>query len=165
MSALPRWLPEMIPVDGDWDEVLKKLYEIFETDFKRFNRMFGQRKIWWDRSVRKNGKGYEEGFWHLIARDDKTSNQRLFDPRRAERLPWCGPTISNYQDSAIKFWDYMEISKNINTYIWLETLDYVVILQKKDLRKYRVAFLVTAYHIDGPSTRNKLSKKFEKRIK
>lgn len=164
MSTLPRWLPKMICVDGDGDEVLRKLHQIFETDFKRFNRMLGQRRVWWDRQVREDGKGYEEGFWHLIARDDIRTSQRLFDPRRAERLPWCGPAISNYQDSAVKSWDYREASSRVNTYVWLEALDYVVILRKKDFRKYRVAFLITAYHVDGPSTRNRLSKKFENRV-
>lgn len=72
---------------------------------------------------------------------------RTFDPRRAERLPWCGLTISNSKDPFVTVWDYMEGGGRIRTYIWLETLDYVVILEKRRQRIGTIAFLVTAYHV------------------
>ena len=42
---------------------------------------------------------------------------------------------------------------------WLEEADYVVILQ----RRGRAYFLITAYHVDGDSTRRRLKAKYEGR--
>jgi hypothetical protein len=156
------WLPEIVSVDGEWNEVLSRLYRIFEQDFKETERTFNRMKVWWDRRVAK-GERYEEGFWHLITKDQTKSKDRLFDPRRAERLPWCGPTISHSSDDRAKVWDFKESNGRIRTYIWLGDWDYVVILQKRKHRKGMIAFLITAFYVDGDSTRRNVRLKFEKR--
>lgn len=99
---IPTWLPGIISVDGAWEEeVLPRLYGIFDKDFKRANRTLRGLPIWWDRRILE-GDRYEEAFWYLITKKDRKTGDRLFDPRRAERLPWCGPIISNANDSAVK---------------------------------------------------------------
>jgi hypothetical protein len=120
--------------------------------------------IWWDRAVRP-GEQYEEGFLHLVTRKDQRTGDRIFDPRRAERLPWCGPTITNCQDPCVKMWDYQEGDRRVNTYIWLEEFDYVVLLRRQSMRKRDVAFLLTAYHIDGPSVRRSFARKYQLRMR
>jgi hypothetical protein len=162
MTTTPQWLPEIICVDGEWQEVCSMLYNIFQNDFHKIERRYEDRLLWWDRRI-LNGR-YEEGFWHLITKDDLHTKERLFEPRRAERLPWCGPTISNYCDCAVKAWDYKEHSKRIRTYLWLEPLDYVIILEKRNVGKREIAFLITAYHVDGESTRRSLRRKFQERL-
>jgi hypothetical protein len=109
------------------------------------------------------GERYEEGFWHLITRDDRVVGERLLDPRRAERLPWCGPTISHPNDVSVRVWDYKEGGGRIRTYLWLEILDYVIILEKRRQRGGEIAFLITAYHVDGESQRRNLNRKFANR--
>jgi len=86
MTKKPDWLPEIVSVDGEWDQVLARLYNIFDTDFKQTKRFFEGRPVWWDRRILA-GNHYEEGFWHLITKTDQSTNERLLDPRRAERLP------------------------------------------------------------------------------
>jgi hypothetical protein len=162
MNNMPDWLPAIVSVDGNFDEVIMSLYRIFKRDFIDNQPHYMSIPVWHDR--RKNeGEKYEEGFWHLLTRDFKNISERQFDPRRAERLPWCSPTINNCNDSSVKVWDYKG-QRRTTTYIWLEDLDYVVLLQLRNLRTQRIAFLITAYHVDGASVRRSLRRKYEKRI-
>ncbi len=162
MITKPEWLPDLISVDGEWQEVCSKLYGVFQNDFHKIERRYQNRLLWWDRRI-IDGE-YEEGFWHLITKDNKDSNERLFDPRRAERLPWCGPTISNHDNCAVKAWDHMEHSKRIRTYVWLEAHDYVIILEKRSVGKRDIVFLITAYYVEGDSTRRSLNRKYQERL-
>jgi len=163
MIEKPAWLPDIVPVNGEWPLVLARLYAIFDGDFTQVQRLFEGRTIWWDRKV-MSGERYEEGFWHLITRTDQKSGDRLLDPRRAERLPWCGPTISHSDDDPVKVWDYREGSGRLRTYLWLEAWDYVVVLEKRVQHKGEIAFLVTAYHVDGDYGRRSLQTKYARRV-
>jgi len=160
---LPDWLPEIVAIDGAWEVVISILYRIFESDFIETKRRFQGLPVWWDRKCLA-GECYEEGFWHLITKVDGEPGERLFQPRRAERLPWCGPAISNSTHEAVIVWDYMEGKRGrLRTYVWLENLDYVVILERQEKRKGQIAFLVTAFYVEGSSGRRNLEKKYDKR--
>lgn len=158
----PTWLPEIISINGEWDTALDNLYTIFKTDFVQGQPTLNGIPIWWDN--RKTDGKYEEGFWHLITKEDFSSKERLFDSRRAERLCWCVPTILNSKDNAVKIWDYEEAPRRVRTYVWLEQLDYLIILEKRKNRNVTVLFLVTAYYVEGESTKKKLEEKYSKRI-
>ncbi len=159
----PEWLPEMISVSGVWEDLLRKLYDIFYRDFNMMERVkLGGIPVWWDRRILK-GDIYEEGFWHLVSRKEDAAGDRLFDPRRAERLPWCRPVLEHSNDSAVKLWDYKE-GRHKRTYVWLEHQDYVIVLEKRHQRVGEVAFLITAFHVDGPGQRASLQKKLMKRL-
>lgn len=162
MANYPEWLPEIVSVNGEPEKVFRMLYEIFSKDFKESTCRYQTYPVWFDRNI-KEGR-YEEGFWHLITRKDYSSGERLFDPPRAERLPWCAPAIMHTTNPVIKYWEYKEGGKRINTYIWIEDWDYVIILREKQMRIGKVYFLVTAYYVDGNSSRRSLRKKYSKRI-
>ncbi len=163
MSERPSWLPEIVNTDGEWEEVHERLYKVFSDDFIKKKPKLNGLPVWWDRRVLPDDC-YEEGFWHLITRRDNKTNERLFDPRRAERLTWCGALIENFNDEKVKFWDYKEANGRIRTYLWLEELDYAIILEKKRMRIGEVYFLVTAFYVDGESKRRSLRKKYENRM-
>lgn len=160
MSPIPEWLPPMVSVDGVWEKVLNNLYSIFENDFKKKQPLLDGKRVWWDRRILEGDK--EEVFWHLITRTDKQHGDRLLDSRRAERLPWCAPTINNAQDVSVKFWLYREGNGRLRAYVWLEDWDYVIILEKRQLRVGYVFFLITAYHIDGENQKRYLRGKYAK---
>ncbi len=164
MTELPDWLPPIISINGEWNEVLARLYEIFKRDFKETQRTLDGKLVWWDRRILA-GDQYEEGFWHLISRIERITGERIFDPRRAERLPWCGPTISKANDNCVKVWDFKEDTGRLRTYVWLEDWDYVIILEKREHRKGQIFFLITAFYVDGDSRRRNLQSKFSKREK
>lgn len=163
MNSKPEWLPDLISVDGNWEVVLKKLYEIFKIDFILRKPKLEDRPVFWDNSI-KEGDKYKNGFWHLIEKKYPDSDERKFDPRRAERLPWCAPVIWHNQDSNVKYWEYRESNSKIKFYLWLEKYDYVVILQKKNFKFGTVAFLITAFYVDGDSKRRNLNTKYDKRL-
>lgn len=162
MSEKPAWLPDMLSIGGEPSEIFKMLYQVFCRDFKDSPCLFRTCPVWYDR--RKIDGEYEEGFWHLITREDEETGERLLDTRRAERLPWCGPSIRNSFDPILKVWNYLEGKNRINTYIWLEKFDYVIILQKKEHRIGTVYFMVTAYYIDGSRTKKQLQNKFGNKL-
>jgi hypothetical protein len=163
MKRRPDWLPALASVSGVWEVMLKRLYRIFEADFKHKGCTLGGRPLRWDSRI-LTGERYEEGFWHLITQTDQNTKERLFDPRRAERLPWCAPTIMNAHDSAVLMWDYLEARNRLRTYLWLKDWDYVIVLEKKPHRRGEVAFLITAYYVSGQSTRKNLQRKYDKRV-
>jgi len=162
MTSRPDWLPSMLSLSGTWEEILSELYALFDKDFKQSKLNFKDHIVWWNRRILP-GERYEEGFWHLITREDRSTGERLPDFRRAERLPWCGPIITHSDDTAAKVWDYREGTGQLRTYIWLEDWDYCVILEKVARGKKKVALLITAFYVDGPLRRRSLRRKFAKR--
>jgi hypothetical protein len=163
MNSKPEWLPDLISVDGNWEEVLKKLYEIFRIDFIIGKPKLEDKPVFWDKNKKRDNE-YENGFWHLIEKKYPGSDERRFDPRRSERLPWCVPVISHYNDVLIKYWEYSECGNKINIYLWLEDFDYVIIFQKRKFKIGVVAFLLTAFYVDGNSKKRNLNKKFLGRV-
>lgn len=159
MNSKPEWLPDLISVDGNWEVVLKKLYKIFKVDFILGRPKLEDKPVFWDKSI-KEGDKYENGFWHLIEKKYPDSDERKFNPRRAERLPWCAPVINHCNDVIVKYWEYSESSNKINIYLWLEDFDYVIIFQKKKFKIGIVAFLITAFYVDGDSKKRNLNKKY-----
>lgn len=162
MSNLPSWLPDLASVDGVWDDALTRLYAIFVTDIKDGKPHLNRSQVWWDRT-KLEGEKYEEGFWHLVTKDDDKTGDRLPDFRRAERLPWCRACIDNYSDGAILFWDY-KAGKRIETYIWLKDHDYILVFKKLSKSWGTVYFLLSAYYVDGDSSRRTLRRKYDERL-
>lgn len=162
MSSILSWLPELVSVNGVWDEIVTRLYAIFVTDIKEGKPRLNGSQVWWDRT-KLEGEKYEEGFWHLVTRDDDNTGERIPDFRRAERFPWCRACIDNFSDGAILFWDY-KVRKRIETYIWLKDHDYVLVLKKLCKSWGTVYFLLTAYHVDGDSRRRNLTRKYDERL-
>ena len=157
---MPEWLPVCCVTDGEWARVIAELYAVFQQDFVADPpRVYGC-PVWWQRRI---SDGYEEAFWHLTTRDDDVTGDRLFDPRRAERIPWCGAMLRRYNDPAITSWRYQESKGQVRLYLWLEAWDYVVVLEERDVWIGRIYFLITAYHVDGESRRRQLRKKYRKR--
>lgn len=159
MCNRPFWLPEIINMDGNWEKKIIELFEIFCRDFEIGKPYYEGLEVWWDK--RKIDGNYPEGFWHITTKG-KPFN-RIPDFRRSERLPWCGPSINNSGDPIILRWDYQE-NKKIRTYVWLENFDYVIILEKKHIGNRVIAFLVTAFHVDGSRTKSQLKDKYRNRI-
>ena len=159
MNLAPSWLPPIVSVSGDWNKIIILLYKIFKKDFQYGKLYFQCYTVGWDERILP-GDSHEEGFWHLITKEDMKTGERLPDFRRAERLPWCAPTIRNSEDPVVKTWDLKARGK-IRTYLWLEKMDYVVVLEKRKNKKK--VFLITAYYVEGKATRGSLMKKYNSR--
>ena len=119
-------------------------------------------RIIYNNRVLPDGCNKEEGFWHVVSKEDRGSGERLIDYRRAERLPWARPTMESPERSELKVFDYDHGTKDIGVrrYIWLAKYDYVLILQKKK----KALFWITAYYVDSEGRRRDLSRRYEKRL-
>jgi len=160
----PAWLPYLAPVEGPVSTVVQRLYRRFLDDFDRAPRYFGGLPVSFDRAV-VPGEVYEQGFWHLVSRDDPRTRTRQFDPRRAERLPWCAALLDHASEPGVRVWDYREAHGILRTYVWLEQWDYVVVLENIDRRTVASFHVVTAYWVEGPATARRFRQKYDRRIK
>jgi hypothetical protein len=161
MSKLPNFLPSLLPLNGNWNRILKTLYRVFERDFKEQTTKHEFIPIDFTRKIMPDGEGKEEGFWHVVSKYDHKRGERLIDYDRAKRLPWARPMMESPARGEIKVFDYDHgpKDKGIRRYIWLEGYDYVLIL-KKYKNKY---FWITAYYVYKNGKRD-LNKRYKNRI-
>lgn len=155
----PTWLPDLHVLTGIEDADMASLWGVFYADFVTGHPRVEGWNVAWDKQPLP-GTVYHRGFVHLITRDSEMAGGRRLDDFRAERLPWCRAMFNNCTCTSILKWDYREGSGRIHTYIWLQDEDYVVVLWRKNAGYFA---LVTAYHVDGPSTRKKLHSKYRNR--
>jgi len=158
MSDAPEWLPAALrysDFDGDYDRFLAAIYEVFERDFKQSRPHYHNRPITYDSRI-EDGK--EAAFWHITSSFDPSTGNRELDLRRAECIPWPKPMIENCADKAVSVWRNKKIRKKgarqTRILIWLEGLDYLVVLA--EMR--RLIVLVTAYCTDSNHRQRKLRK-------
>lgn len=176
-SSSPDWLPNSISFEGDWDSFVRTLYAIFEADFKHGNPRYQNRPIWYDRRIEAGDQyKFEEGFWHLVTRDEwvwnpatrRKEKDRLPELERAARLPWAKPTIDNDSMPEVLTWDFKQDTRRgmvIRSYVWLKEHDFVVILERQEKRRGDVFMLITSFHVDYEGKRIDLKSRYERRIK
>ena len=160
--TLPDWLPPMLTLDDTEEAMVAELYAVFQRDFKSGPLLFCGEEVWFDRNV-PAGQRHEAGFLHIVTRENQRTRERELDLLRAERLPWCAAILRNATDPAVTLWVYREGNGRLRTYTWLEEGDYVVVLERKQKRIGQVAFMITAYHIDGASRQRSLRRRYEQR--
>jgi hypothetical protein len=156
MSNVPDWLPEALRYSdfkGDWDRFLARVYEIFEHAFKKNRPRYEGFPIDYDSRIEE---GKEVAFWHVTSSIDSVTKERVPDLRRCERIPWPRPMIEHSPDEHLSVWKNKRGAKT-RILLWLEKLDYLVVLQQGP----NTVILVTAYCTDRDHTRRKLRKERE----
>ncbi len=174
----PTWLPDKIPYDGNWEAFLKALYAVFTADFKSGSLCFRGCPVWYIRRVvtDENPHGHEEGFWHLVTRNEFVWNpakrckekQRLPDIERARHLPWGRPTIEHESKPEVLVWDFDEETRRgkvVRTYLWLKEFDYTVILERQTTNRGDAFMLITTFLIDAPGKKANMESRYSRRKK
>jgi hypothetical protein len=162
MAETPDFPPPILDLRGTWEEILERLYAVFDRDFKRGAVHHRGMRILYNNRILPGGSNKEEGFWHVISKEDRGNGERLIDYRRAERLPWARPTLESPERTEIRVFDYDHGTKDIGVrrYLWLAKYDYVLVLQ----RKKKTLFWITAYYVDSEGRRRDLSRRYGKRL-
>lgn len=161
--SLPDWLPELLDTNGSWDEILQRLYTVFTSDFVTGDPSYEGLPVWHDRR-KLDGDPHEEGFWHLVTMKDRNTGDRLLDTPRAKRLRWCRATIDNGSPPDVLVFDYEEGGGQLRRYLWIHECDYLVILEKrKPGGKDKAYMLITAFYLDGPSSKRRIQRKYDER--
>ena len=152
------WLPDPLrysDFEGDWEGFLNTVYQIFERDFKQSRPSYEGRTVVHDARI-EDGK--EAAFWHMTCRYESKTRNREMDLRRCERTPWPRPMIEHPADKAVSVWKSERKKprgpRQTRVLIWLENLDYIVVLAERP----RQMILVTAYCTDVKSHKKKLRK-------
>lgn len=103
----------------------------------------------------------ERGFWHVIAKDDRASGERLPDDRRAERLAWARPSLESPPRSEIRVFDcdHGAKDKGIRRYVWLHNHDYALV----PVKRKKTFVWITAYHVGSERGRADLHHRYEER--
>ena len=159
----PDWLPELIDTDGSWGDVLGRLYEVFKADFIQGDPRYEGLPVCYDQR-KLDGDPHEEGFWHLVTKTDRDTGHRLIDTPRAKRLRWCRATIDKNAPPDVLVFDFEEGSGKIRRYLWVHEFGYLVVLEKRRQGgKDKAYSLVTAFYLDGPSSKRRIQKKYDKR--
>lgn len=163
-----KWLPEIVECTDflKWNEYLEDIYEIFKKDFVSTKPIFEGKMVNF-RKAPMDGR-YEHTFIHLTHKDEHHNsdnpNDRVPDPRRAERLSWNRAIIENYKcdkkcDYCNKVLYYEEYYKsNIRVFLLFKDVKFLVILEKRE--NYNL--LITGYYIEYDHTLRKYLKKYEK---
>lgn len=161
ISEKPSFLPPLLDLDGEWDNILSRLYGVFARDFKESQTYHRGVKVIYNGMIKADGLGKEEGFWHVVSRDYNITGERIIDYPRAKRLPWAKPLMESPERQEIKVWQYQEgtADKGLRIYIWLEKYNYALILQKKK----KVFFWVTAFYVESWKEKE-LRRKYENRV-
>ncbi len=162
MTARPGWLPEALKLTGEWEKDLPVINTILDRDFRNGAPEFNHLPVWWDRSTRGE-HGLEEGLWHLVSREGEATIARGYDVARANKVPWCTPCLFFYAEAICVVWQYEERGR-VRTYVWVKPFDYCIVLEVREQKKGNIAWLVTAYHVDGKSRRRNLQSRWEKRL-
>lgn len=152
------FLPEPLSYDGDWPRFVEELYKIFQRDFMLSQPRLENMLVCIDN--RKIDDSREEGFWHLVTRQDKQASERFPEIPRAERLPWIRPLIENYQNKNVTYWRYLEGNRKVRHYIWAKAVDFAVILAQEKVR----LFVVTAFCVDFEGKKSDLERRYAKRL-
>jgi len=136
----PDWLPELIDTNGSWDDILGRLYAVFESDFITGNPRYEGLPVWHDRR-KLDGDPHEEGFWHLVTKTDRNTGDRLLDSPRAKRLRWCRATIDQNAPPDVLVFDFEEGNGKVRRYLWVHEYNY----------------------LDGSSSKRRIQKKYDNR--
>ncbi len=164
-----KWLPKIVECEdyNKWNEYLDSIYEIFKKDFIDSRPIFEGKFV----NFRKEpvDEKYEHAFIHLTHKKNElclsdNPNDRIPDPRRAERIGWNRAIIENYKcndnccdcDKILYFEEYYK--KNIRSYFLFKDVKFLVILEKR--KKYNL--LITGYYIEHENKMKKYIKKYEK---
>lgn len=144
-------LPPQIETNGEWPEVLDRLYTNFREIFLAAPRLLAQGKLL-EMDGRKLDDDKEEGFWHIVSRGKP--GDRLPDFDRARCMPWI-PCMLDGTAPGLSRWRHKEGSGAIRQYYWLEAERYVLILEEGR----HVNSLVTAFYVDKAYMAKELEKK------
>jgi hypothetical protein len=160
----PNWLPELVPFDGDWNQLsnyIDLVYGYFCDDFvRRWPPPFQGARV----SLRRHPEfeGKSASFWHLVTKG-KIEESRYPVIERCERICWPRPVLEHAAtDPTLHIWKNRRGSDQ-RMLIALPDFEYVVVLQeRRDAKDGHVFFLLlTAYPLELAHEREKMKAECE----
>jgi hypothetical protein len=121
------WLPELVSCDGNWVEIVERLYPIFKSDFVDTRATLDGLQVALRIAPARENKEFD--FWHFIT-EGETEENRKPDLERCRRLRWFRAILDNAADQRLKRW---EQKRNGRTTVAIGSPDfsYIVFLSKR----------------------------------
>ncbi len=157
MTNLPRWLPpplDWAAFNSDWNAFHDAAHQIFTQEIMQQSLTYGGIKVIVDSRI-EDGK--EKAFWHITHVSYGAAQERVPDIARTAKISWLRPLLENPSDSIVSVWKEnvrKGRGKEARVYIWIESLEYLVVLAERKNHFY----LVTAFATDSDRTQRKLEK-------
>lgn len=158
---IPEWLPPELELTGNsFQADVSKLFSIYQQDF-----MVAPAPEVDSLPVYVNphkdpawSNSYPKGFTHIITRGEKI---RMIDYDRAKRLPWVRAILDNYKQPEVKaFWD--RHPKGDTLYLWLDEMDFVVILRRMRGKNRSASIIITAYTLTDGYNKREMKKRYDR---
>lgn len=148
----PEWLPSKVVLNGSIQDCYKKLHDIYQSEIVGEHIEIEGVPVIYNNRPDVTNPPYTHGFTHLVTREatNRTGKFRAYDPNRAERLSWLSPLLKNYKDPCVScFWFKTPEGAILgeSLAIWLEELDYVLVLKWVSIDK-TAKIIATAHHVD-----------------
>lgn len=127
-------------------EQIEQMYEIYLTDFVRNPLRVKGKVVRYNNTPTKDPlfRGLHETFRHVVTRESKISERRLFDSQRANRIHWIKPILKNASDSEIWYFERLDSRNRNQHYYWYKSRDFIVILREIEPD----VLLVTSFCVD-----------------
>lgn len=160
----PEWLPEPAQLRGqNVEQDYEYLLKIYEQEFVEhgMNITVEGESVFVNTSPNPNfGGKYPYGFTHVVTRE--LGGVRVFDPARAEKLPWIRPVLENYRDAQYVrvFWSDRNKKSARRLHIWLYDFDFMIVLDRMKSKRFSGKMIMTAFSVD-PHQRRYYQKLFD----
>jgi hypothetical protein len=152
------FLPAPLDAALEWADLCEAAYAVFRDQIRDGGLAIGGAPI---KVTLKMVDGKEEGFWHVVTRDDLRAAGgpakvlRTPDKVRASRVPWIPALITNYQADGVNWFVDLHGSGFYRHYIWCQEKQHVVVLQELK----GALLLITSFVVDKDHLKYQLSKR------
>jgi hypothetical protein len=154
-------LPEIIELNnhnGNIDEyegVIHKCYlDIFRNPEIFFN---GKQVLPIKYPIQHKGRHWT--FSHMTS-NGKIEDEREYDLRRCERVPWVKPILQNLNNPVLKIWKQRRNSKN-RIAIWHEKENFMIVLEERG----KIYVLVTTFITKAKKYKDQYLKEYSEYLK
>jgi len=149
-------LPELVKLEdygGSWEKYFEALYEYFKQDFVEDRPRYQGTRLALKKHPQIQGK--EATFWHFITTGD-VEDERLYEPRRCERIRWIKPIIENSTHSSVRIWEETKRRGERRVHLCYGNWEYVVVLA------HRGSYILpwTAFYVDQEHYKRKLERRY-----
>lgn len=122
----PPWLPPQEAFEGEWDQLLGRIYDRFVREVVRGRLTFQCRPVTVRQHPATDGKEY--GFWHCIS-EGALEAERIPDPERCRRIGWVRAVVENSDDPLVEHWVEQRAGQTDHI-LWFRE-EFVVVLSER----------------------------------
>jgi hypothetical protein len=125
-------------------EQIDVFYDLFTNDFITNTVLIRGKKI---KIAPVNSKviefkEYNETFYHIVTRD--TSQDRIYNADRANRIHWIKPILENSDSKSILYYKWKDDKNICKEHFWFFKRDFMVVLKPLSID----LMIVTAFCVD-----------------